>query len=117
MFWAIDLDDFSGAFCKQGKYPLMNIARSEILNPTLASPRNLKEKSVFCMLDMSAILRRDEGQFFLEDIDIELCSHLVLVSAEIVKGLVSTDYIFETGFVLFFIKFGSLDNEFMVLFN
>lgn len=24
MFWAIDLDDFNGIFCTQGKYPLIN---------------------------------------------------------------------------------------------
>ena len=23
MFWALDLDDFSGTFCDQGKYPLI----------------------------------------------------------------------------------------------
>jgi hypothetical protein len=24
MFWAIDLDDFNGQFCYEGKYPLIN---------------------------------------------------------------------------------------------
>lgn len=24
MFWALDLDDFNGNFCNQGKYPLIN---------------------------------------------------------------------------------------------
>ena len=24
MFWALDLDDFNGQFCNQGKYPLIN---------------------------------------------------------------------------------------------
>jgi chitinase len=26
MFWAPDLDDFTGGLCSQGKYPLMNTA-------------------------------------------------------------------------------------------
>lgn len=26
MFWAPDLDDFTGTQCKEGKYPLMNTA-------------------------------------------------------------------------------------------
>ncbi len=97
MFWAIDLDDFSGAYCNQGKYPLINIARSEILNPTLSQTRKAKEKSLFCMLDMSSCLRRDEGQFLLHDIDTDLCSHVVLVSAEVVNGLISTENILENG--------------------
>ena len=28
MFWALDLDDFNGQFCGQGKYPLINKAKS-----------------------------------------------------------------------------------------
>lgn len=28
MFWALDLDDFNGQFCNQGKYPLINKAKS-----------------------------------------------------------------------------------------
>jgi len=24
MFWALDLDDFSGRFCGEGEYPLIN---------------------------------------------------------------------------------------------
>lgn len=28
MFWALDLDDFGGQFCGQGKYPLINAAKS-----------------------------------------------------------------------------------------
>ena len=27
MFWALDLDDFTGTVCGQGKYPLMNAAK------------------------------------------------------------------------------------------
>lgn len=24
MVWALDMDDFTGTFCKEGKYPLIN---------------------------------------------------------------------------------------------
>uniref|UniRef100_A0A7M5XHV2 chitinase n=2 Tax=Clytia hemisphaerica TaxID=252671 RepID=A0A7M5XHV2_9CNID len=30
MFWAIDLDDFTGSFCNNGKYPLMNAVKNEL---------------------------------------------------------------------------------------
>ncbi|XP_059168600.1 acidic mammalian chitinase-like [Physella acuta] len=37
MFWAVDLDDFSGDSCGQGTYPLMRTALAELANPSLAS--------------------------------------------------------------------------------
>ena len=30
MFWALDLDDFTGTFCGQGKYPLINFVKSQL---------------------------------------------------------------------------------------
>ena len=30
MFWALDFDDFSGKFCNQGKFPLVNAVKSEL---------------------------------------------------------------------------------------
>ena len=30
MFWALDLDDFSGDFCGQGKYPLINYVKQQL---------------------------------------------------------------------------------------
>jgi len=30
MFWALDLDDFDGKFCGQGKYPLINFVKSNL---------------------------------------------------------------------------------------
>jgi chitinase len=40
MVWAIDLDDFSGQFCGQGKYPLMTRMNLALLGsvPTVAAP-------------------------------------------------------------------------------
>jgi hypothetical protein len=34
MFWAPDLDDFTGGLCNQGKYPLMNTAVNLIRDQT-----------------------------------------------------------------------------------
>jgi len=30
MVWAIDLDDFTGTFCKQGKYPLITTLKNAL---------------------------------------------------------------------------------------
>lgn len=42
MFWAIDLDDFSGLHCDQGKYPLMKAVKeyltSGVQPPNVSSP-------------------------------------------------------------------------------
>ena len=32
MFWALDLDDFDGKFCGQGRYPLINSVKMELNN-------------------------------------------------------------------------------------
>lgn len=37
MFWAPDLDDFSGNFCKNGAYPLMNVAVNIIRSAKVVS--------------------------------------------------------------------------------
>ena len=30
MFWCLDLDDFTGKFCNQGKYPLITAVKNEL---------------------------------------------------------------------------------------
>ena len=32
MWWAVDIDDFDGSFCNQGKYPLMTYAKNVLLS-------------------------------------------------------------------------------------
>ena len=38
MFWAIDLDDFSGEHCGQGKYPLMNAVKKYLTSGVQPPP-------------------------------------------------------------------------------
>ena len=37
MFWALDLDDFTGSFCGKGKFPLINAAKHELEVPCFGS--------------------------------------------------------------------------------
>ncbi|XP_047439170.1 acidic mammalian chitinase-like [Mugil cephalus] len=39
MVWSLDLDDFSGTFCGQGAYPLINTIKSGLGTGTTCSPR------------------------------------------------------------------------------
>ena len=32
MFWALTLDDFTGNFCRDGPFPLMNAVKKELIN-------------------------------------------------------------------------------------
>ncbi|XP_005375306.1 PREDICTED: chitotriosidase-1 isoform X1 [Chinchilla lanigera] len=36
MVWALDLDDFSGSFCNQGRYPLIQMLRRELSIPSMS---------------------------------------------------------------------------------
>lgn len=38
MVWALDLDDFKGTQCGQGRYPLMNAINQELLGTSAAPP-------------------------------------------------------------------------------
>jgi len=38
MFWDLPLDDFSGTFCNEGKYPLINAVKSELENGIAPTP-------------------------------------------------------------------------------
>ncbi len=44
MFWALDLDDFTGNFCNKGKYPLINAAVNALNNESVHSVAELNEK-------------------------------------------------------------------------
>lgn len=33
MVWALDMDDFTGSFCNQGRYPLIKTLQTELRGP------------------------------------------------------------------------------------
>ncbi len=39
MVWSLDLDDFNGQFCGQGRYPLLKHMNDILRNGQLPSPR------------------------------------------------------------------------------
>lgn len=93
MFWAIDLDDFSGRYCNQGRYPLINQVRNRI-----NSAVKLNEKKLFCTYDMSSITRPGVGRFsLLDNFDSNLCTHLVLISGQVLNGMFYVSKEFTTG--------------------
>ena len=61
--WSIDLDDFTGEQCKQGKFPLMNAIKSELMNTARLDPRKnfvrlmLKSCVARSIADWSFIIR------------------------------------------------------------
>ena len=42
MVWAIDLDDFSGSYCNQGKYPLITFIKSRLTTSSSTQPDSLE---------------------------------------------------------------------------
>ena len=51
MIWAIDLDDFSGKFCEQGKYPLLTTIHNMLIKvgqyPLLTTIHNIIIKAIY----------------------------------------------------------------------
>ncbi len=91
MFWAIDLDDFDGNFCNQGKYPLINTVHDTIQNaPEPVESENVQdhindissaEKRVVCYYASWSYLR-----FPPENIDPFLCSHIIFAFAQVYEN-------------------------------
>ena len=97
MFWAPDLDDFTGSQCNQGKYPLMNTAvqllRQQTSFPTTTTttttlppitttlPPTGQNKRIVCYYTNWAQYRPDGGKFFPEDLDGSLCTHIIFAFA------------------------------------
>ncbi|CAF3055430.1 unnamed protein product, partial [Rotaria sp. Silwood2] len=83
MFWAADLDDFTGSSCNEGKYPLMNKAvnliRSQIQSTISSTKSSLQEKKrIVCYYTNSwSQYRPDQAKFYPEDLDGSLCTHIV----------------------------------------
>jgi hypothetical protein len=45
MIWSLDLDDFNGSFCKQGKYPLLTTVK-KTLKKAIELPKSLTNRGI-----------------------------------------------------------------------
>lgn len=83
--YSLDLDDFTGLMCYQGKYPLINAIKTEFQvwsNKQLEKKRKqTKEKLFVCYYSNWSQYRPKGGTFLPEDIDPTLCTHIIFAFA------------------------------------
>ncbi|XP_059189057.1 chitotriosidase-1-like [Centropristis striata] len=73
--WSLDLDDFRGKFCKQGKYPFISQLHT-LLVPASSS-------RLVCYFNSEAEERAEDGKFTVSDIDPNKCTHLIYAFSDI----------------------------------
>ena len=56
MFWSLDLDDFRGAFCNSGKFPLFNAVKDECTKRSINLQTPVPIATKFPVIDISVIL-------------------------------------------------------------
>ncbi|CAG5118511.1 unnamed protein product, partial [Candidula unifasciata] len=86
MFWSLDQDDFTGQFCGDGKYPLLNLVKSKT-EPTTTTPTALPvpqttsgppgEFVTVCYFPTWARYRGNIAKFEVANIDPNICTHLI----------------------------------------
>ena len=52
MFWSLDSDDFLGKYCQQGRYPLINAAKSVIENDEHVLEENFNENEILAQEEL-----------------------------------------------------------------
>ena len=132
MFWAIDLDDFTGQFCNQGKFPLMNAVKSLLMSntPTPLTPTPATSKSTattvvskspspqtivpdtdyyrVCYYTNWAQYRTGVAKFTPDNVPADLCTHIVYAFSKIANGKLST---FEWNDDTMYAKIMNLKNQ------
>ncbi|XP_076074292.1 putative chitinase 10 [Mytilus galloprovincialis] len=79
MFWALDLDDFIGDECDDGVYPLISAVTKELTNND--SPTGSHR---VCYFDNQAQYIKSPYTFKADQIDGNLCTHIIYKSVKIV---------------------------------
>ncbi|XP_052070740.1 acidic mammalian chitinase-like isoform X4 [Mytilus californianus] len=96
MFWALDLDDFTGDACDEGVYPLISAVTNELTTNdsptpkpvTTTSPSSRPQPSTgfhrVCYFDNQAQYIKSPYKFTATQIDVNLCTHIIYKYAKIV---------------------------------
>ncbi|MGH0154238.1 UNVERIFIED_CONTAM: hypothetical protein FKN15_049890 [Acipenser sinensis] len=103
MVWTIDLDDFSGTFCNQGKYPLINTLKTALGTGSTGSSYILS-----CYFTNWAQYRPGAGKYFPTNIDPCLCDHLIYAFAGMSNNQIKT---YEWDDVKLYSQFNGLKNQ------
>ncbi|ETE66627.1 Chitinase-3-like protein 2, partial [Ophiophagus hannah] len=80
MVWALDLDDFNGSFCKEGRYPLIQTLKKQLISAF----------NLVCYFTSWSQYREAPAGFVTDDIEPDLCTHLIYAFANISGNQITT---------------------------